>query len=125
MAEYHSIIQNIVKRTADIAGVPVHHAPSPSAGEKIIYRCTPGECDGNYESFTVVMKFLSADLDTAFRRAEDVTYMLCTDGFRSVLRDGRCPVYTVREDGGGSGFIGRTGHFFVMTRYKVRRRVPS
>lgn len=112
-------VKKITQMAGSAAGVPVYHAPSPSAGEKIIYRCTPGKFDGDYEVFTVVMRFISRDLAQAMLRARRVSEALCRPGDSGIDVGGE-RLYALREEGGGSGFIGKTGHFYVMTRFEVR-----
>lgn len=125
MTEYETIIKNIAHIAGAEAGVPVYHAPSASAGEKIIYRCSPGKYDGDFETFTVTMRFISRNSETAFERAERVSRILCCGGERNLLRTDECPVFTVRGESGGSGYIGRTGHYFVLAAFEVKRRMPS
>ena len=125
MTEYENIIERLADVIENITGVPVYHAPAASAGEKIIYRCTPGRYDGDFETFGMTVKFLSADVKTAFGRAEKVSRYLCGPGDRGVLNLDRCPVCTVREEGGGSGYIGRTGYCFVTARFEISRRLGS
>ena len=121
MADTEKIIREIVKAAGSAAGVPVYHTPSPSAGEKIIYRCIHGEYDGEFESVTLVMRFISRDLAAAMSRAQAVAGVICRRGERGIEYD-REKVYGIREEGGTSGFIGRTGHFYVMSRFRIKFR---
>lgn len=125
MTKYESVAERIAQIAREASGVPVVHAPSSSAGEKIIYRCTNGKCDGDYESFKVTMRHVSRDVSEAFLREKLVTAALCRPGSESPLMTDACPVFTVRSEGGGSGYIQRTGHFFVISVYEVRRRMTD
>lgn len=116
-----SIIKKITEVAGDAAGVPVYHAPSPAAGEKIIYRFTPGGYDGEFETITVIMRFISRDLAQAMKRAEDVSGVICRRGERGVDLGGE-KFCGIREEGGGSGYIGKTGHFYVMSRFEIKFR---
>ncbi len=117
------LIDKIVAAAEAAAGVPLCHAPSPSAGEKVIYRCTPGRYDGEFETVTVTMRFISAESKTAFERAEKVALRLCHPG--DYGGEDAKTLFTVRRSGGGSGYIGRTGHFCVTAMFEVRSRVSS
>ena len=125
MSEYDSLISGIVRETKMISGVDVVHAPSTSAGEKIIYRYSPGKYDGEYETLSVTMRFLSKDSAEAFGRMERVSRVLCSGGTRNPLTVDGCPVYVTRYGNGGSGYIGKTGHFFVLASFEVKRPMPS
>ncbi len=125
MTTNETIIEKITGSAAEAAGVPVEHAPAASAGEKIIYRCSLGKYDGDFETFTVTMRFISKDIGEAHRRAKAVSALICAPGDRAFYKSDGLPEFIVREAGGGSGFIGRTGHYFVLTRFSVRRRLPS
>ncbi len=125
MTDNNSAVSRIVAEAAAVSGVKAVHAPSAAAGEKIIYRYTPGKYDGDYEVFTVTMRFLSKDTATAFGRVEAVSRVLCSEGTRNVLSEDGCPVYIERKSGGGSGYIGKTGYFFVIASFEVKRQMPS
>lgn len=121
MADFKTVAEAVTKRAAEAAGVAACHAPSPLAGERIIYRYSPGKYDGEFETVTVTMRFISADIAQALSRAQKVSAVLCRPGDRGV-RLGGDTVYTVREDGGNSGYIGKTGHYYVLTRFNVKYR---
>lgn len=125
MTGYDEILGHIADLVAAAADVPFCHAPAVSAGEKIIYRCSPGKYDGEWERFVISMRFISTSMDTALARAKSVSRILCAPGDRSVWEKNGCQNFVVREEGGGSGYIGRTGHFFVLARFEVKRRLPS
>jgi len=125
MTEYDLIVKRITDIAALEAGVKAVHSPATSAGEKIIYRYTPGSYDGDYEVITVTMRFISKDIQTAVKRMENVSRVLCSEGTRNPLSDGECPVYVTRKHSGGSGYIGKTGHFFVLAAFEVKRQMPS
>lgn len=118
MAGYKNVVKIFTDRVREIVGVPVYHAPAPSAGEKVIYRYTPGSHDGDSETVTVTMRFISRRLEDAMTRAKAVADALCRRGERGIEIGGE-NLCVVREDGGGSGFIGRTGHFYVLSRFEM------
>lgn len=128
MAEYKEVIDGIVSVVKRFSGVGVIHAPSPSAGEKIIYRCTPAKYDGEFEHFRITMRFISRSQEEAFLRAGAVSAALCRPGDRgiavgngSVMESGE-RLYIIREGTGTSGFIGKTGHFYVLSAFDVKFR---
>lgn len=125
MAKDKDIIKTIIDEAARETGVEVCRAPAASAGEKIIYRYSPGKYDGDFEEFSVTMRFISKDMSVALERAKKVSRAICLPGDKSYYDEDSIPVYIVREDSGGSGYIGRTGHFFVLTKFCVRRRLES
>lgn len=120
-----STVRSIMEIAGSIAGVGVVHSPAPSAGEKIIYRCSPGKYDGDFETFTLTMRFISKDVATAHERAKAVSAVICAPGDRKFAVSGDYPEFITRDGGGGSGYIGRTGHYFVLVKFSVRRRLPS
>ena len=122
MAGYREIVDAVVSELRRITGVPVYHAPAPSAGEKIIYRYTPGESDGVSGEFVLTLRFISRDLAEAMARAEAVETALCSRGDRGVVLGDGISACIRRRDGSGSGFIGKTGHFFILSRLSVRFR---
>jgi len=122
MAGYKDAVKAFTEKVREIVGVPVYHAPAPSAGEKVIYRYTPGDHDGDVAVVTVSMRFISRRLDDAMSRAKAVADAVCRRG-ETGIESGGMRLCVVREDGGGSGFIGRTGHFYVMSRFEIRYRV--
>ena len=121
--------KNTVKKITDIAemaaGVNAVHSPSPSAGEKIIYRYTPGSYDGEFETCTVTMRFISRNISDAVKRAECVSLALCSDDIKSALSADGTPVFVVRKQSGSSGYIGKTGHYFVIAAFEVNRRMTA
>lgn len=114
-----------MKDVAACTGTQVCHAPAASAGERIIYRYSPGKYDGDFEEFSITMRFISKDISVAMKRAKDVSSLICMPGDKPRYDEESLPVYVIREDSGGSGYIGRTGHYFVLTRFLVRRRLES
>lgn len=123
MAEFKTLVNTVIEMVEGISQVPVCHAPSAHAGEKIIYRYTPGEYDGIFEHITVTMKFISKDLARAYLLADAVSNRICTVGDRDAGESGGNALFISREEGGGSGYIGRTGHYYVSTRFQIKRRV--
>lgn len=128
MAEYKEVLGTIVDEARRFSGVEVVHAPSASAGEKIIYRCTPVKYDGEWEHFRINLRFISRNLEDAFLRAGKVSAALCRPGDRGinpygggVLTPGE-RLYVARESSGNSGFIGKTGHFYVLSVFDVKFR---
>ena len=128
MAEYNEVIGAIVKEAQAASGVEAVHAPSPSAGEKIIYRCTPAKYDGEWEHFRINLRFISRSMEDAFLRAGKVSAALCRPGDRGINPHGGGVItpgerlYVAREDSGNSGYIGKTGHFYVLSVFDVRFR---
>ena len=118
MAETKSIVKIFTDKVSEIVGVPVYHAPAPSAGEKVIFRYTPGSHDGGTDEVTVSLRFISRRLEDAAVRDRAVADALCRRG-ESGIDVGGVRLRIVRKDGGGSGFIGRTGHFYVMSRFYI------
>lgn len=118
-----TLIQDVIKAVENTSGVPVYHAPSAHAGEKIIYRYVLGDYDGIYESLTLTLKFISKSLERASLLAEAVSAGICTVGDRDVHEKRENALFAVRTEGGGSGYIGRTGHYFISVKFLIKRRV--
>lgn len=125
MTNAKTLADTVIKKVEGISQVPVCHAPSAHAGEKIIYRYNLGEYDGIFECVTVTMKFISKELERAFLLADTVSNRICTLGDRDVGESGADALFISREDGGGSGYIGRTGHYYVSARFQIKRRVQQ
>lgn len=122
---YDKAIEHIVNVMSDSCPVPICHSPATSAGEKLIYRCSPAKYDGMWEEFTVTVRFISSGIKTAFARSEEISRALCTHGDAGAELEDGSSIYVTRDGTGGSGYIGRTGYFFVMARFRVKRRLSA
>lgn len=120
-----TIVEGIIRKAEAAAGVPAVHSPATSVGEKIIYRCSPGKYDGDFEHLTITMRFISKDVQNAHTRARNASTHICAPGDRDFSSSGDLDEFVVREAEGGSGYIGRTGHYFVLVKFSVRRRLPA
>lgn len=114
-----------MKNVAGCTGTEVCHAPAASAGERIIYRYSPGKHEGDFEEFSLTMRFISKDISVAAERMKRVSEYICMPADKPRYKEDDLHVYVVREDSGGSGYIGRTGYFFVLARFLVRHRLES
>ncbi len=125
MMRSDAAVEHIARVMGDVCSVPICRSPATSAGEKMIYRCSPAEYDGMWESFTVTVRAVSGAVKTAFARTEELSRALCTHGDEGTELEDGSRIHVTRDGAGGSGYIGRTGCFFVMAKFRVRRYLPA
>lgn len=125
MMESDKAVEYIAGVMEDACSVPICRSPATSAGEKVIYRCSPAEYDGMWESFTVTVRSVSGAVKTAFARTEEMSRALCTHGDAGKELEDGSRIHVTRDGAGGSGYIGRTGYYFVLAKFRVRRRLPA
>ena len=117
------LFQEIADKAARTAEVPPVAAPSTASGDKIIGSVRLSDYDGEWETFEMTMRFISKTVKDAYARAERVSMDLCDPGDAvSVVGDRQCSVNVKRIASESSGYIMRTGHFYVIAKFRIKRR---
>lgn len=121
------IFEKIAEIAAREAGIPAVTAPAAASGEKIIWRVRLSSYDGEWETFDMTMRFVSRTVKDAYARAEAVSRYLCAPGdARSAAGlSGGANISIKRIASESSGYISRTGHFYVIAKFRVKRRLGA
>lgn len=109
-----------------VTGVPSVVSPARRSGEKTVWRVRLASYDGEWETLEVTLRHISRNMKTALERAGTVGSYLCDpgDAASAVSDNGDC-VNIKRIATESSGYVSRTGHFFVISKYRIRRRCSA